>query len=406
MACCRTWGPATLLLVAAMPHLQQALRSQRGWRPGWRIQDDTQDNTNSMAHPGNTRAESGGGAEGSGIDVGRAAALNATMSNRRRIYRPINRRRRENIEKEAAAVTSAADSTSESEAEDDLVIILEDHTDVMPARLLASKSRQFNASSVAPIPSSTERTGAATGMDASALRTNRIFVGGLGECNLDVLLSYFGQYNVVDATVIRDNKNGKSRGFGYVQFDHFDAVDEIMQFGHPHHIDTHTIEINRLHNLNDRRVVVKRAIPKEAMADTRPLYRAVNSSIRRNADRLYKAVESPPFRGPPLSHYVAPTYKAFAKAGDTRDRWGQASPHKGPYLSGPPSWEAGGIAPGIQNIPFLGGQSKTTLLWMRNALQAYQDKENGRSRGVGLAAYNDAATVDTIMSMYPPNGLP
>jgi len=210
----------------------------------------------------------------------------------------------------------------------------------------------------------------------------------------------------VDAEVMRDNTNGKSRGFGYVQFYHVDAVDEIMKFGHPHHIDTHTIEINRLHNLNDKRVVVKRAIPKEAMADTRPLYRAVDSSIRRNADRLHKAVESPPFRGPPLSHYVAPTYKAFAKAGDTRDRWGQASRNKGPYLSGPPSWEAGGIAPGIQNIPFLGGQSKTTLLWMRNVLQTYQDKENGRSRSVGLAAYNDAATVDTIMSMYPPNGLP
>jgi len=348
MACCRTWGPATLLLVAAMPHLQQALRSQRGWRPGWRIQDDTQDNTNSMAHPGNTRAESGGGAEGSGIDVGRAAALNATMSNRRRIYRPINRRRRENMEKEVAAVTSAADSTSESEAEDDLVIILEDHTDVMPARLLASKSRQFNASSVAPIPSSTERTGAATGMDASALRTNRIFVGGLGECNLDVLLSYFGQYNVVDATVIRDNKNGKSRGFGYVQFDHFDAVDEIMQFGLPHHIDTHTIGINRLHNLNNKQVVVKRAVPKEAMTDAQ--------AFRHNSDRLYEAVESPPFLGPPLSHHVAPIYAAFGKNRDTGDSWGQASPHKGSYLRGPPFWKAGGIAAGIENNPFVGVQ--------------------------------------------------
>jgi len=344
MGCRCTWGPATLLLVAAMSHLQQALRSKQGWRPGWRIQDGTQDNTNRMAHPGNTRAEGGGGAEGSRTAVGRAAALNTAMA-ARRIHRRTNRHRHENIEKEAAAVRSAADSTSESEAEDDLVVILEDHTDAMPTRLLASKSRQFNEPSALPAPSSMERTRAATGMDAPGLRTNRIFVGGLGECDPDVLLSYFDQYNIVDAVVL------KSRGFGYVQFDHSDAVDEIMQFGLPHHIDTHMIEVNTLHNLNNKQVVVKRAFPKEAMA-------AAQASRRNSRGRLYKAVKSLPFHEPPLFHHIAPTYKAFGKAGGTGDGWRQTSLHKGPYLSGPSPWKAGGIAPGIENNPFAGGQLK------------------------------------------------
>jgi len=258
MACRRTWASAMLLLVAATSQLQQALRSRQL--------------PISVAHTGKSRAEGGGGE-----DVGKAAAektAKPTESAQLRRRRGKDSRREttlrrgllKNATNEVAALARAADSTSESEEEeDDLVVTLEDHTDVMPDRLLVFKSHHFKAPRSLPPPSGLGWVGAAPSMDASALRTDRIFVGGLGECNSDVLVSYFGQYKIVDAVVMRDKFTGRSRGFGFVQFDHVGAVDEIMQFGQPRHIDGRLIEVSRQHYLNKKRVEVKRSIPKETL---------------------------------------------------------------------------------------------------------------------------------------------
>jgi len=136
VACCCMWGPASLLLVAATSQPLPALRSKQI--------------TNWMAHPGNGGAEGGGRAEGSSEAVGEAPAENVAQHplespHRRRgatrNQRDLRRVSRNIAKMEAAAVTSALGNSSETEEEDDLVIILEDHTDLMPPRLLAFESR-------------------------------------------------------------------------------------------------------------------------------------------------------------------------------------------------------------------------------------------------------------------------
>ena len=113
MACSHTWGSGTLLLVAAMSQVTQAFCLQQ-------IADR-------MAHPDIGEAEGGGGPEG------RRRGLLRRSGQRLRAKRC-------RVVKAAAATAGAPEGTSESEAEDDLVVILEDHTDVMPPKLLAFES--------------------------------------------------------------------------------------------------------------------------------------------------------------------------------------------------------------------------------------------------------------------------
>jgi len=264
----------------------------------------------------------------------------------------------------------------------------------------------------APMQQPMMRVGAAPAMDASAFRTDKIFLGGLGACNEDVLVSYFGQYTIVDAVVMRDKGTGKSKGFGFVQFDHFGCVDEIMQFGQPPHIDGRFVEVNGNHILNNKHVEVKRSIPKEAMATAQ--------SFRPNAGGFYQAAQSLLFRGPQPSHHAAPPYQApprkgFGKAGGkgAGHSFGPAPSHKGSYPSGPPSGKAGGKAggkaAGSGNKLFVGGLGECS----DEELVAYfsqfgtlvdhvvmKDKANGRPRGFGFVTYDDPAALDTIMSMY------
>jgi len=136
VACCCMWGPASLLLVAATWQPLRALRSKQI--------------TNWMAHPGNGGAEGGARAEGGSEAVGEAPAENVAehplephrpRSRNRHRWRHVRRVSRKIAKMEAAAVTRALENSSETEEEDDLVIILEDHTDLMPPRLLAFESR-------------------------------------------------------------------------------------------------------------------------------------------------------------------------------------------------------------------------------------------------------------------------
>lgn len=249
---------------------------------------------------------------------------------------------------------------------------------------------------------------AAPAMDPSAFRTDKVFIGGLGACDTDVLCAYFGQYTIVDAVVMKDKATGRSKGFGFVQFDHFGAVDEIMQFGQPRHIDGRFVEMSSNHILNGKQVEVKRSIPKEAMA----------AGFRPHAAGLHRAAPSPVFRAPaPFHHfaapYQAPPHKGFGKAGGKAPgpSWGPAAPHKGSHPSGPPRGKAGGKgnAAGSGSKVFVGGLGECS----DDELVAYfsqfgtlidnvvmKDKATGRTRGFGFVTYDDPAAVDTIMSMY------
>lgn len=82
-------------------------------------------------------------------------------------------------------------------------------------------------------------------------RGRKIFVGGLSaELTEDDFKNYFEKFGrVTDVVVMRDSVTKRPRGFGFITFDSVQSVDSVLQ--------------NNFHELNGRRVEVKRAIPKK-----------------------------------------------------------------------------------------------------------------------------------------------
>lgn len=100
--------------------------------------------------------------------------------------------------------------------------------------------------------------------------TDKVFVGGLPQdCADDKIRDYFAAYGtIVDAVVMKDRDTGRSRGFGFVQFDDTHAVDKVMAEYKEHKIEGKWVE-------------VKRSVPRDQMA----------------------AMSSPPSRSAPPSAY-------------------------------------------------------------------------------------------------------
>merc|ERR1719453_350446 len=88
--------------------------------------------------------------------------------------------------------------------------------------------------------------------------SNKIFVGGLShETSESDFNAYFGLYGqVVDCVIMCDPHTRKPRGFGFVTYDTTQAVDRAC--------------MTKFHELNGKRVEVKRAIPQERMASDDP----------------------------------------------------------------------------------------------------------------------------------------
>jgi hypothetical protein len=83
------------------------------------------------------------------------------------------------------------------------------------------------------------------------VQSNKVFVGGLPhECTTEALTEYFCMYGtVVDATIQRDRRTNRSRGFGFVRFLRNSSVELVMK-----HYDKHAIQ--------GKWVDVKRAVPE------------------------------------------------------------------------------------------------------------------------------------------------
>jgi len=94
--------------------------------------------------------------------------------------------------------------------------------------------------------------------------TKKIFVGGLShETSEADFNAYFGLFGVVvDCVIMCDPHTRKPRGFGFVTYDSCAAVERAC--------------VNKFHELNGKRVEVKRAIPQERMA-------AEESAVNRGA---------------------------------------------------------------------------------------------------------------------------
>lgn len=85
-------------------------------------------------------------------------------------------------------------------------------------------------------------------------KTKKIFVGGLASTVTENdFRKYFGQFGTItDVVVMYDHNTQRPRGFGFITYDSEDAVDRVLQ--------------KSFHELNDKMVEVKRAIPKELSA--------------------------------------------------------------------------------------------------------------------------------------------
>nr|XP_043620967.1 heterogeneous nuclear ribonucleoprotein 1-like [Erigeron canadensis] len=83
-------------------------------------------------------------------------------------------------------------------------------------------------------------------------RTKKIFVGGLpSTLTEEQFRQYFEAYgDVTDVVIMFDQNTNRPRGFGFISFDTEDAVDRVVQ--------------KTFHELNNKLVEVKRALPKDA----------------------------------------------------------------------------------------------------------------------------------------------
>ncbi|GLJ43642.1 hypothetical protein SUGI_0908520 [Cryptomeria japonica] len=90
-----------------------------------------------------------------------------------------------------------------------------------------------------------------------AQRTRKIFVGGLpATLTEDEFRKYFEQFgNITDVVVMYDSGTQRPRGFGFITFDSEDAVEAVVQ--------------KSFHELHDKLVEVKRAVPKEGNTGSR-----------------------------------------------------------------------------------------------------------------------------------------
>ncbi|KAH9329844.1 hypothetical protein KI387_001952 [Taxus chinensis] len=82
-------------------------------------------------------------------------------------------------------------------------------------------------------------------------RTKKIFVGGLAPTvTEDDFRKYFEHFgNITDVVVMYDHTTQRHRGFGFITYDSEDAVDNVLE--------------QTFHELKEKTVEVKRAIPKE-----------------------------------------------------------------------------------------------------------------------------------------------
>jgi heterogeneous nuclear ribonucleoprotein A1/A3 len=96
-----------------------------------------------------------------------------------------------------------------------------------------------------------------TGRAQSQATVKKLFVGGLGQdIEASHLSEYFGQFGVVENVhVVTEKETGKKRGFAFVEFDDYDAVDKAV--------------LKKDHMINSKRTDVKKALSKDELEAAR-----------------------------------------------------------------------------------------------------------------------------------------
>lgn len=91
--------------------------------------------------------------------------------------------------------------------------------------------------------------------NADSTPCDKVFLGGLAQTTTeDMVKDYFSQYGtIIDCVVMKDKATGRSRGFGFVQYDSTEPVEQVMGDYSNHQIDGKWVE-------------VKKAIPQDRLA--------------------------------------------------------------------------------------------------------------------------------------------
>lgn len=94
-----------------------------------------------------------------------------------------------------------------------------------------------------------------SGGSSGGFSATKIFVGGLPQsCTDEKLREHFGKYGTIkNLSVMVDRDTNRHRGFGFVEYESPDAVEEVMRHYYDHQIDNKWVEC-------------KKALPREIMA--------------------------------------------------------------------------------------------------------------------------------------------
>ncbi|VIO89126.1 Uncharacterized protein BM_BM4012 [Brugia malayi] len=138
------------------------------------------------------------------------------------------------------------------------------------------------------------------------ISSKRLYVSGVREEHTeDMFKEHFGKYgNILKCEIIADKNTGKPRGFAFITFDDYDAVDKCV--------------LIKSHMINNYRCDVKKALSKEEMAKER--------------ERMDRGARS---RGPPMG-------RGGGGWGPAGDRGGYGGQPWGAGPGGPGGYGAGG----------------------------------------------------------------
>lgn len=110
-------------------------------------------------------------------------------------------------------------------------------------------------------------------------RTKKIFVGGLSaSLTEEEFKNYFERFGrITDVVVMHDSSTNRPRGFGFVTFDSEESVENVMQ--------------KNFHELNNRLVEVKRAVPKEGNNGNNTNYNMKTGVVRGSPYNSFQPAE-------------------------------------------------------------------------------------------------------------------